>query len=109
ASLSLTVRETAFSLRQAMDLALLEPSALDRRWFDTHALDRSITRLAALQRDPPAAAALSAAGAQLLQQGSQFVELLSGGQLEKATHLSQELESGREALLKQLGSLLADA
>lgn len=109
ASLSLTVRETAFSLRQAMDLALLEPSALDRRWFDTHALNRSITRLAKLHRDVPAGAALSAAGAQLLQQSSHFVDLLSEGQLEKATQLSQELESGREALLGQLGSLLADA
>ncbi len=109
ASLSLTVRETAFSLRQAMDLALLEPSALDRRWFDTHALNRSIKRLAALHRDLPAGAALSAAGAQLLQQSSHFVDLLSEGQLEKATQLSQELESGREALLGQLGSLLADA
>lgn len=109
ASLSLIVRETAFSLRQAMDLALQEPSALDRRWFDTHALNRSIARLASLHQDLPAGAALSTAGARLLKQSSHFVDLLSEGQLEKATQLSQELESGREALLGQLGSLLADA
>lgn len=109
ASLSLTVRETAFSLRQAMTLALLEPSALDRRWFDTHALNRSIARLAALHHGLPAGAALSQAGAQLLEQSSHFVDLLSEGQLEKAAQLSQELESGRGALLEQLGSLLADA
>lgn len=109
ASLSLTVRETVLSLRQAMDLALLEPGALDRRWFDTHALNRSLTRLTAVQKDPAAGEALGLSGAKLLEQSSQFVSLLCDGQIEQATQLSQELEAGREALLGQLGSLLAEA
>ena len=109
ASLSLTVRETVLSLRQAMDLALLEPGALDRRWFDTHALNRSLARLTAGQRDSAAGEALSLTGAKLLEQSSQFVSLLCDGQIERATQLSQELESGREALLSQLSTLLANA
>src|SRR3569623_3245552 len=47
ASLSLTVRESAQGIRQAMELALLAPGALARRWFDTAALDRTVRRLAA--------------------------------------------------------------
>lgn len=109
ASLSLTVRETVLSLRQAMDLALLEPGALDRRWFDTHALSRSLTRLTAIQKDPAIGEALSVAGAKLLEQSSHFVSLLCDGQIERATQLSQELEAGREALLGQLSTLLSDA
>ncbi|MGH8157266.1 MAG: methyl-accepting chemotaxis protein [Rhodanobacter sp.] len=109
ASLSLTVREAALSLRQAMELALLDPSALDRRWFDTHALSRTIERLAALRQEQPASSALSEAGAQLCEQSSRFVGLLCDGQLDQAVQLSQQLESGREALLGQLDSMLADA
>lgn len=109
ASLSLTVRETALSLRQAMELAMLDPGALDRRWFDTHALNRTIARLAALHRDQPVSVSLNEAGARLCEQSSRFVSLLCDGQLEQAAQLSQQLESGREALLGQLGSLLADA
>lgn len=109
ASLSLTVREAALNLRQAAELALLEPGALDRRWFDTHAIHRSIGRLASLHHGKPASAALAEAGEQLREQGSRFVTLLCDGQLDQATRLSQQLESGREALLGQLGALLADA
>jgi len=109
ASLSLTVRETVLSLRQAMDLALLEPGALDRRWFDTHALHRSLARLTTIQKDSAACEALNLIGAKLLEQSNQFVSLLCDGQIERATQLSQELESAREALLGQLSTLLADA
>ena len=109
ASLSLTVREGALNLRQAMELALLEPGALDRRWFDTHAINRSIARLASLNEASPATAGLTNTGTQLCEQGSRFVTLLCDGQLDQATQVSQQLESGREALLGQLGALLADA
>lgn len=109
ASLSLTVREAALNLRQAMELALLEPGALDRRWFDTHTINRSIGRLALLHPGKPAIAGLTEAGTQLCEQGSRFVTLLCDGQLDQATQLSRQLEAGREALLGQLGILLADA
>lgn len=109
ASLSLTVREAASNLRQGMELALLEPSALDRRWFDTHALNRTIGRLVALHQGQPASVALSEAGAQMSEHSTRFVELLCEGQLSQAAQLSQQLEAGREALLGHLGSLLADA
>jgi methyl-accepting chemotaxis protein len=108
ASLSLTVREAALNLRQAMELALIEPGALDRRWFDTHAINRSIRRLALLHPGKPAIASLTEAGAQLCEQGNRFVTLLCDGQLDQAAQLSQQLEAGREALLGQLGILLAD-
>jgi methyl-accepting chemotaxis protein len=109
ASLSLTVREGALNLRQAMELALLEPGALDRRWFDTHTINRSIGRLTALHDDTAATASLSEAGAQLCEHGNRFVSLLCDGQIDEATRLSQQLEAGREALLGQLGALLAEA
>lgn len=109
ASLSLSVREAALGLRQATDLALLEPGALDRRWFDTHTLNCSISRLAATRPGQPASAALDDAGAQLREQSSRFVNLLGEGQLEQAAQLSQELERGREKLLAQLDGILADA
>jgi methyl-accepting chemotaxis protein len=92
-----------------MELALLEPGALDRRWFDTHTINRSIGRLAALHQGGRDASGLTETGAQLSEQGSRFVTLLCDGQLDQATQLSQQLESGREALLGQLGALLADA
>ena len=109
ASLSLTVREAALNLRQAMELALLEPGALDRRWFDTHTISRSIGRLAALHQGSRDVSGLTDASTKLSEQGSRFVTLLCDGQLDQATQLSQQLESGREALLGQLGALLADA
>jgi methyl-accepting chemotaxis protein len=109
ASLSMTVREGALNLRQAMELALLEPSALDRRWFDTHTINRSIGRLAALHQNERDVSGLTEAGVQLSERGGRFVALLCDGQLDQATAPSQQLEAGREALLGQLGSLLADA
>lgn len=109
ASLSLSVREAALGLRHAMDLALLEPGALDRRWFDTHTLNRSISRLSESHLGQPVCVALHEAGAQLREQSSRFVSLLGEGQLEQAAHLSQELERGREQLLSQLDGILAAA
>ncbi len=107
ASLSLTVREAALNLRQAMELALLEPAALDRRWFDTHALMRSVDRLAKCGSGDTAA--FSSAGAELSEQGNRFVALLNDGQRDQANELAQKLEAGQDALLAQLGTLLADA
>lgn len=109
ASLSLTVREAALNLRQAMELALLEPSALDRRWFDTHTLTRSVDRLALARHGSGDAAAFSQAGTALSEQGNRFVALLNEGQLEQANEVAQKLEAGRDALLAQLGALLVDA
>jgi methyl-accepting chemotaxis protein len=109
ASLSLTVRESAASLRQAMELALLDPSALDRRWFDTHSLNRTVRRLTALHHNKPASAALGESGTALCEQSQRFITLVCDGQLDEATQLSQQLEAGREALLAQLGTLLAEA
>ncbi|WP_049622651.1 methyl-accepting chemotaxis protein [Frateuria defendens] len=109
ASLSLTVRESAQGLRQATELALLEPTALDRRWFDSTALERSLGRLTASHAGHPAAAALRAAGKELSEHGNAFVGLLCEGQLDQATQLSRQLESGREALVTQLAALLGDA
>ncbi|MGP1665072.1 MAG: methyl-accepting chemotaxis protein [Rhodanobacter sp.] len=109
ASLSLSVREGASNLRQGMVLALQEPSALDRRWFDTHALSRTIDRLVAERPNQPASAALIQARAQMNEHSSRFVELLCDGQRDQAAQLSQQLEAGREALLEHLANLLAEA
>ncbi|PWK83104.1 methyl-accepting chemotaxis protein [Fulvimonas soli] len=109
ASLSLAVRESAQGIRQAMELALQEPSSLDRRWFDTGALRRTLARLTARHAGHPAAAALDAAGARLDEQGSAFVGLLCEGKLDQAAQVSQQLEAEREALISQLAALLADA
>ncbi len=108
ASLSLTVREATSNLRQAMELALLEPAALDRRWFDTHALVRSLDRLALLRHGAGDATGLSDAGAQLDAQGNRFIALLGEGQIDQAGELAQNVEAGREALLSQLDAVLAD-
>ena len=108
ASLSLTVREAAQGLRQAMELALQEPAALDRRWFDTQALNRTLNRLTAGRDAHPAANALTAAGARLREHGSTFATLLCDGQLDQASQLVDQLESERETLLTQLNVLLAD-
>jgi methyl-accepting chemotaxis protein len=108
ASLSLTVREAAQGLRQAMELALQEPAALDRRWFDTQALNRTLHRLTAGRDGHPAASAITAAGARLREHGNSFATLLCDGQLDQAGQLVQQLETEREALLAQLNVLLAD-
>jgi methyl-accepting chemotaxis protein len=108
ASLSLTVREAAQGLRQAMELALQEPAALDRRWFDTQALNRTLQRLAAGRHGHPAANALTAAGARLREHGNTFATLLCDGQLDQASQVVQQIESERELMLAQLNVLLAD-
>lgn len=97
------------NLRQAMAVALLEPTALDRRWFDTRTLVRSIDRLALLRPGSGDAATLSDASTQLSAQGNRFITLLGDGQLEQASALAQQLETGREALLAQLDFALAAA
>ena len=108
-SLSLIVREASLNLRQAAELALLEPAAVDRRWFDTHTLRASLERLGALVPHRPAAAGLTSAGMQFCEQGARFVALLCDGDASQASALSQQIESSRETLLTQLNSLLADA
>ena len=109
ASLSLSVRESAQGLRQAVELALREPSAMDRRWFDNGTLNHTLARLSAHYPGHPAAAMLSAAGARLAEQGNTFVGLLCEGQLDQATQLSQQLEAERETVIAQLATLLAEA
>ncbi|MDG2538160.1 methyl-accepting chemotaxis protein [Dyella jiangningensis] len=108
ASLSLTVRESAQSLRQAMDLALQEPAALDRRWFDTQPLHRTLRRLTAGRDTHPAAAALNAAATRLREHGNSFATLLCDGNIDQASQLVPQLESEREVVLTQLNALLAD-
>lgn len=107
-SLSVGVRESALSLRQAMDLAALEPGSVDRRWFDTHTLINTIARLGALQ-DKSTAAALAASGRHLREHSGHFVEALGDGKLEHANGFSKLLEGEREALLAQLNGLLVNA
>ena len=91
------------------NLALLEPAALDRRWFDTHALVSGVQRLARLRRGGDNGAALGDAGTQLGEQGQRFITLLGAGQLDQAGAVARELEAGQDALLAQLDALLADA
>ncbi|MGC1549927.1 MAG: methyl-accepting chemotaxis protein [Rhodanobacter sp.] len=108
ASLSLTVRESVQGLRQGMELALREPTALDRRWFDTDVLQRSLARLTASHRHHPASHALRESAARLHEQGNAFLELLGSGQLDRATQMSAQLESEREAINVHLAAMLAD-
>jgi methyl-accepting chemotaxis protein len=108
ASLSLTVRESVQGLRHGMELALREPTALDRRWFDTDALQRSLGRLAARHSDHPANLSLRESAARLHEQGTAFLELLGNGQLDQAAQMSSKFESEREAINTQLASMLAD-
>ncbi|MFK2878546.1 methyl-accepting chemotaxis protein [Rhodanobacter hydrolyticus] len=108
-SLSLIVREASLNLRQAAELALLDPAAVDRRWFDTHAIRASVERLGALEPHKPAVVGLASAGSQLCEQGTRFVALLCDGETAQASALSQQIESGRDSLLVQLDNLLTDA
>ncbi len=109
ASLSLTVRESAQGMRQAMELALAEPAALDRRWFDTSALQRALQRLLAQHANHPAASGMQASCARLGERGNAFVGLLCEGKRAEAGALADELESEREALVSQLAQLLAES
>jgi methyl-accepting chemotaxis protein len=108
ASLSLGVRESVQSLRQAMELALQEPGAVDRRWFDTHTLERALARLAAAH-GAATADGLHSAGARLREHSAHFVEALCEGQLEQAAECSRQMEREREAMLAQLSALLVEA
>ncbi|WP_266171280.1 methyl-accepting chemotaxis protein [Dyella subtropica] len=107
ASLSLTVRETVQGIRQAMDLALREPTSLDRRWFDTSTLNRSLQRLAAQHPGHPAAQTLLDVGVRLGEQGNTFVGLLCDGLIDQASHLPPRVDSERESIGVQLALLLA--
>jgi methyl-accepting chemotaxis protein len=108
ASLSLTVRESVQGLRHGMELALQEPTALDRRWFDTDALQRSLRRLTARHSSHPSSQLLRESAARLHEQGNAFLELLGNGQLDQAAQVSGIFEGEREALNLQLASMLAD-
>ena len=108
AALSLTVRESVQGMRQAMELALAEPAALDRRWFDTHALQRALGRLLALQGEKPVAASMLDTCQRLGERGTAFVDLLCEGRKSEAGELTAPLEAEREALVNQLAQLLAD-
>jgi methyl-accepting chemotaxis protein len=108
AALSLTVRESAQGMRHAMELALQEPAALDRRWFDTHALQRATQRLLALHEGHPATAGMLDTCRRLGEHGDAFVDLLCEGKKSDANALAAPLESEREALVNQLAQLLAE-
>jgi methyl-accepting chemotaxis protein len=108
ASLSLTIRESSMSIGQAMQLALRDPSALDRRWFDAGTLRNAIARLAAQRPGRPAAELLTEAGTRLGEQGESFANLIGEGQAEAAAQLPSRIESERETIGQQLSALLAD-
>ncbi|MBE1159549.1 methyl-accepting chemotaxis protein [Dyella acidiphila] len=108
ASLSLTVRESVVGLRQSMELALQEPTSLDRRWFDTDVLQRSLDRLTARHAQHPTSETLRQSAARLQEHGNAFLELLINGQFDQAAQMSGKLESERDAINNQLSSMLAD-
>jgi len=107
-ALRLAVSETTLGLRQAAELALLEPGALDRRWFETHSLLRSLAQLTARHADALLNADLQATGARLHDQSTRFVTLVCDGKLAEARELSEQLESERVLLLAQLAALPVD-
>ena len=107
ASLSLTVRESVTGLRQSMELALQEPTSLDRRWFDTEVLKRSLDRLAARRGGQASSASLHESAARLREHGEMFLELIGSGKFELAAQMSDKLESERELINSQLAGILA--
>ncbi|HEY9133139.1 MAG TPA: methyl-accepting chemotaxis protein [Dyella sp.] len=109
AGLSLSLRESIQGLRQAMELALHEPAALDRRWFDTSVLDHVLARLAGKHAQHPAALQLIAAGERLSSHAGSFVSLISQGDLQTAANYPSRVEAERETIHQQLSALLADA
>ncbi|WNL47241.1 methyl-accepting chemotaxis protein [Dyella sp. BiH032] len=109
ASLSLSLRESIQGLRQAMELALHEPAALDRRWFDTAALNHALARLGEQHAGHPATGALLEAGQRLSEHADSFVRLLGEGQTDQAAQLPDRVERERESIHQQLGQLLAQA
>lgn len=108
ASLSLTVRESVVGLRQSMELALQEPTSLDRRWFDTDVLQRSLDRLTARRANHPCSEPLRVSAARLQEHGNAFLELLINGQFDQAAQMSGKLETEREAINSQLSTMLTD-
>lgn len=102
ASLSLCLRESIQGLRQAMEIALLEPAAMDRRWFDTTAFERALHRFG----ERHAADELLAAGRRLGGHADTFVRLLTEGELDQAAQLPDQLEREREAIHQQLSEWL---
>lgn len=108
ASLSLTVRESVIGLRQSMELALQEPTSLDRRWFDTEVLKRSLNRLTARQGHHPSGTGLHESATRLREHGEAFLELLGNGQIELAKQMSDKLETERELINSQLAAMLND-
>lgn len=106
ASLSLSLRESIQGLRQAMELALHEPAALDRRWFDTAAFDHALARLGEQHVANPAVAALLEAGKRLSSHAESFVRLVGEGQTGQAAQLPDLVEREREAIHQRLGELL---
>ncbi|RDS81877.1 methyl-accepting chemotaxis protein [Dyella psychrodurans] len=108
ASLSLTVRESVVGLRQSIELALQEPTSLDRRWFDTDVLVRSLDRLTARHSQHPSNQTLRESAARLQEHGHAFLELLNSGQFEQARQLCGKFESERETINSQLATMLTD-
>jgi methyl-accepting chemotaxis protein len=106
ASLSLTVRECVVGLRQSMELALQEPTSLDRRWFDTDVLQRSLDRLTARHNQHPSSEPLRESAARLQEHGKAFLELLINGEFDQAAKMSGKLDSEREAINSQLANML---
>ncbi|GLQ47353.1 hypothetical protein GCM10007862_24040 [Dyella lipolytica] len=108
ASLSLTVRESVLGLRQSIELALQEPTSLDRRWFDTDVLQRSLDRLTARHSHHPSSGILRESAARLEEHGHAFLELLNNGQFELAAQMSGKFENERESINSQLTTMLTD-
>lgn len=106
ASLSLTVRESVIGMRQSMELALQEPTSLDRRWFDTDVLKRSLDRLTARHGNDASRTSLHQSAVRLREHGEAFLEFLGNGQVEQAAQMSEKLESEREAINSQLAVIL---
>ncbi|HTV86138.1 MAG TPA: methyl-accepting chemotaxis protein [Dyella sp.] len=108
ASLSLTVRESVVGLRQSVELALQEPTSLDRRWFDTDVLVRSLDRLTARHSQHPSNQGLRESAARLQEHGQAFLELVNTGQFDLAKKLCGKFEAEREAINHQLAAILTD-
>ena len=108
ASLSLTVRESVIGLRQSVELALQEPTSLDRRWFDTDVLVRSLERLTARHGQHLSNQTLRESAARLQEHSQAFLELLNNGQFDMAKQLSGRFEVERETINSQLATILTD-
>ncbi len=108
ASLSLTVRESVLGLRQSIELALQEPTSLDRRWFDTDVLQRSLNRLTARHQQHPSCETLRVSAVRLQEHSHAFLELLNNGQFDLAAQVSGKFETERDIINNQLAAMIAD-